>query len=148
MSNRDLGDILGGFLLIAIGLFAIYYAQRYNFGTMRQMGPGFFPVVLGGVLVGLGALIVLPALRRPGQPIVFNLRTLALILGAVVTFGALLRPLGLPIATMVAVLLASMAERGFPWLGRLALSVVVALGVVAIFRLGLGMNVPVWPRGM
>jgi len=148
MSNRDLGDILGGFLMIAIGLFAMYYAQRYNFGTMRQMGPGFFPVVLGGVLTVLGALIVLPALRRPGQPLVFNLRTLVLILGAVVVFGALLRPMGLPIATMAAVLLASMAERGFPWLGRLALALVVAVGVVVIFRLGLGMNVPVWPRGM
>lgn len=148
MSNRDLGDILGGVLMIAIGLFAMYYAQRYNFGTMRQMGPGFFPVVLGGVLTGLGALIVIPALRRPGQPIVFNLRTLVLILGAVVVFGALLRPMGLPIATMAAVLVASMAERGFPWLGRLVLALVVAVGVVAIFRLGLGMNVPIWPRGM
>ncbi|MFN4100689.1 MAG: tripartite tricarboxylate transporter TctB family protein [Pararhodobacter sp.] len=148
MSNRHLGDILGGLLMIAFGIFALVYAQRYSFGTVRQMGPGFFPVVLGGVLMVLGVLIVLPALRRPGPALTFNLRTLVLILGAVVVFGALLRPLGLPLATMAAVLLASMAERNFPWIGRLALALCVALGVVVIFRLGLGMNVPLWPRGM
>ena len=51
-------------LMIVIGLFAVWYAQRYAFGSPRQMGPGFFPVVLGWVLAGLGVLILLPALRR------------------------------------------------------------------------------------
>lgn len=148
MSNRDLGDILGGLLMMGVGLFAMYYAQRYNFGTLRQMGPGFFPVVLGGALTVLGAFILLPALRRPGPPIEVNLRTAGLVLGAIIVFGALLRPMGLPVATMAAVLLASMAERGFPWLGRLVLAVAVAVAVLLIFRVGLGMNVPVWPRGM
>jgi len=147
MRQRDLGDILGGLLMIVIGLFAVWYAQRYAFGSPRQMGPGFFPVVLGWVLAGLGVLILLPALRRAGEPVKFELKPLIVIVSAVAIFGFTLRPLGLVLATMLTVALAAAADRNFSPLGRVVLPVVLAAMIWLVFRVGLGMNLPVWPRG-
>jgi hypothetical protein len=148
VKQKDIGDILGGALMIAVGVFAMIYAQRYAFGTVSQMGPGFFPVVLGGILAVLGLVIAVPAFGRAGPQITFHWRTLGFVIGAIVLFAATLRPLGLILATMIAVLAAASAERGFPWLGRLVLAGAIALMVLLIFRLGLGMNIPVWPRGI
>lgn len=43
--------------MMLIGLGAILEAQRYGLGTLTRMGPGFFPVALGGVMIILGILI-------------------------------------------------------------------------------------------
>ena len=54
MKPRDRLDLTGGSLMVAVGLFAALYARQYEFGTLARMGPGFFPQVLGWVLVVLG----------------------------------------------------------------------------------------------
>lgn len=147
MKQKDIGDILGGALMIGFGIFAMIYAQRYAFGSVSQMGPGFFPVVLGGILALLGVLIILPALARPGPGLEFNWKTLLFVIGAIIAFAFTLRPLGLIIATMAAVFLAASAERNFSLKGRLLLALGIAALVFVIFRIGLRMNIPVWPRG-
>lgn len=43
--------------MMFIGLVAISEGQRYGIGTLTRMGPGFFPVALGAVLIFLGILI-------------------------------------------------------------------------------------------
>ncbi len=40
MRQKDSIDIIGGLLLVAVGLFAVIYAQQYSFGTLNRMGPG------------------------------------------------------------------------------------------------------------
>ena len=51
-------DLLAGLVFIAFGLAFAIAASRYQLGTAFRMGPGYFPVVLGGCLVLLGVLIV------------------------------------------------------------------------------------------
>jgi len=50
-------DYYAGGLMILIGLVAAIEGQNYTIGTLRQMGPGFFPVALGVLLIFLGLLI-------------------------------------------------------------------------------------------
>jgi len=147
MKQKDIGDILGGVLMAAIGLFALAYAQRYSFGSVRMMGPGFFPVLLGGLLVVLGVMIAVPAFRRSGPEVTFQWKTLTFVISAIAVFGFTLRPLGLVLSTMLAVLVAASADRNFSWLGRITLALALAVIVYLIFSLGLGMTLPVWPRG-
>ena len=147
MKGKDVGDILGGALLIAIGLFAAIYALRYDVGTAGHMGPGYFPVVLGLVLIGLGVIIAVPAFARKGEAIEFRWQPLGLVIASIVLFALTLRPLGLVLATVASVFVAASADRNFSWTGRAVVSAGIALLVYLIFRLGLGMNLPVWPRG-
>lgn len=146
MTDKNYRDLLGGLLVAAIGLFAALYGQRYEFGSLQQMGPGFFPILLGAGLLLLGGAIAAPAWRRQGKakPIRVEWRTGGLVLGSVVVFALALQTLGLVIATLAAVLLASLADRGLRWPGRLKLAAGITLLTVLIFVTGLGMIVPLW----
>jgi len=57
-------DVWAGLMLIAIGAAAIFVARNYPFGTALRMGPGFFPVVLGGLLIAFGLAVLAIGLRQ------------------------------------------------------------------------------------
>jgi len=62
--NIELGttkDFWAGALLIATGGIAIFIARDYTFGNALRMGPGYFPIVLGAILI----LFVWERMRRP-----------------------------------------------------------------------------------
>jgi hypothetical protein len=59
-------DFYAGALMILIGLGAGLEGLTYKLGTLTHMGPGFFPVVLGVILVVLGMLIAATAVA--GRP--------------------------------------------------------------------------------
>jgi hypothetical protein len=145
MKHKDMQDVLGGLALAALGVFAAVYAQRYEFGDLNRMGPGFFPASLGVLLALLGVLIALPALFRSGPPILVRWKTFALVMASIVAFALTLKVLGLIFATMLAVVLASMADDDTQWKGRLLIAVGVAALTYLIFGLGLRMVLPVWP---
>lgn len=63
MAHRLNRGILGGLILLSLGLFVAWYTQQsYAIGTMRRMGPGFVPLILGWTLAGLGLLILIAGL--------------------------------------------------------------------------------------
>jgi len=144
--KRDIPDLLGGVLLAAIGLLVTLYAvDHYETGSLRRMGPGFFPALLGGVLALLGAMIALPALARRGKAIRIAWKECLAVLAAILVFAAGLDRIGLVLATLVSVLIATLAatDRRIGW--RIALAVVVTALSVAVFSFGLKMTVPLWP---
>src|SRR5450631_3625938 len=59
----DSKDFWSGIMLIAIGAVAVFMARDYPFGTALRMGAGFFPVVLGVVLVLFGLFFAARGLR-------------------------------------------------------------------------------------
>lgn len=144
MKNKDLRDVVGGFGLMALGLFVAFYAQRYDFGSLTRMGPGYFPVVLGIILAVLGFLIALPAFFRPGEKIQIDWRPLFFVLGSLVAFSILLKLLGIVFTAFISAFLASMASR-MTWRQRLGLSAGISVITYGVFILGLSMVIPVWP---
>jgi hypothetical protein len=146
MQHRDTQDLVGGLALTALGLFAAYYAhEHYEIGNLRRMGPGFFPVSLGLTLAVLGILVALPAWFREGPVIQASWKTLGLVTLSLVVFSFALKTLGLILATALAVLLSSMADRGIGWKNRFLLCFGVAAVCYLIFIMGLGMLLPIWP---
>jgi putative tricarboxylic transport membrane protein len=124
-------DVWGGLMLIAIGAATVFIARDYPFGTALRMGPGYFPVILGVLLILFGLAILAGGLRR-GEPIAgsWSLRALVVLPLSLILFGVLMQYGGFVPATassefrLVEVLLFA--------LGLTALSVVVfvwALGL-------------------
>ena len=69
-------------------ILAIVIASNYTLGTAARMGPGYFPRILGILLIVLGVVIALRALRVRGEAMPrFRLRPLVVVLGSVVLFG-------------------------------------------------------------
>lgn len=142
----DWRDLVGGLACMAIGLFVVRYAsQHYTVGEAARMGPGFFPVVLGWVLIGLGAMIGLLSLRHTVQllePPPWRPRALAAVLAAVVVFALLVERAGLVPATLALTLVASAAQRPYRWPRALGLGLALALLAWLIFSVGLQMTLP------
>jgi hypothetical protein len=145
LKDKDFWDIIGGLGLAAIGLFAVVYGQRYEFGDLNRMGPGYFPVALGAMLAVLGGLIALPALFRRGEPITVAWKTFALVMASIVVFAFTLKLLGLVFATAIAVLVASLADNASGWRWRLATAAGISVITWLVFKLGLSMVLPTWP---
>jgi len=141
MPHRNYQDIVGGILLIILGLFAAFYAaNNYNLGRVASMGPGMFPTVLGYLLAALGALIVFPALFRPGPPIIFHVRPFIACSASILLFAVGIKWLGMIPAIMMLVITACMADKKLGWKGILILAVGVTLLAMLIFTYGFGMT--------
>lgn len=145
MKNRDLRDILGGLIMIGMGLFAYFHAQRYEFGELQRMGPGYFPVALGVLLAILGLFIMIPAFFRPGTSIKVEWKSLIWVTVGIIAFSLLLDKLGLVLTSALMIIVTSMPAVGMGWKERIILAAVVALITYLIFSYGLGMVIPVWP---
>ncbi|EFH13556.1 tripartite tricarboxylate transporter TctB family protein [Pseudoroseomonas cervicalis] len=147
-AKRDYHDIIGGALMIAGGLWFALYSLNYNLGTLRRMGPAYFPLGIGILIVLFGLLLVLPALRRPGGWPVPELRPFATISVAVLGFALVVERFGLVPATVLLTVLAAVAERAPSW--RLTAILAVALSAIGVlvFTQGLGIPIPAfrWDR--
>jgi len=144
--QRDRHDLWGGGILAAVGLaVAVYSLGHYDFGSLRRMGPGFFPTVLGGVLAVLGVMVAVPAARRAGEARPLSAPEFATVIAAIVLFGLLLDRLGIIVTTALTVLVATIPapRSGIGW--RLLLAAVLTALTWAVFGLGLDMPLPAWP---
>ena len=113
-SIRHPKDFWAGVLFVAIGLASIVYGARYTLGVAARMGPGYFPRILGILLIALGAILALRALRVPGAPLpLFHWRPIVIVLGSVVLFGAIVQKVGVALATVILIVTASAASREF-----------------------------------
>lgn len=142
---RNPKDVFAGLIYIAFGLAAILLARGYEMGSATRMGPAYFPTVLGALLVLIGAISFLRGVIVPGAPLTrFAWRPLAIIVGASVLFGFLLRPAGLVPALLVLVVIGAMASRRF----RLVPTLLFAAGLAAfsalVFVKGLGVPAPLF----
>jgi len=61
LGNQRVKEYLGGGLMVLIGGGAVAEGSRYSIGSLESMGPGFFPVSLGVLLVLVGALLLISA---------------------------------------------------------------------------------------
>lgn len=146
---RNHPDFLAGLMFVVVGAGFCFGATRYEIGTAAQMGPGFFPVILGGLLALLGVVVVLWSLSPQNVVEALEgvaLKPLVLVLGAVTLFGILLIPLGLVLASVVLLLLSMLASHEFQWRFTLVTMLILISACYLIFIQGLGLPIPVLPR--
>lgn len=139
-------DFFSGLLFIAFGLITVIVAQNYKFGTAVRMGPGYFPMVLGWIMVALGALTSLRSLWLDGPPIPkMALRPILMVTLGVLAFGALIDPLGLVVAALALFLISALGGHEFKIKEVLLLFVLLTAVSVGLFVYGIGLTFKVWP---
>ena len=139
-NNRD---FLAGLLFIVLGGLAVALARDYPIGSTMRMGPGYFPMVLGGILFLFGVYVLLRGVRS-GDKVEgeWGYRPLALIALSIVLFGFLLDRVGMVPAIVVALFVAAAAGREFRLKEVLLLAVVMTAFSVAVFSYGLKLPYP------
>jgi hypothetical protein len=141
---RDNKDFWAGVMLIATGAVAIIIARNYAFGTSLRMGPGYFPSVLGGLLILAGLYLVVVGLRRKekleGKN--WSLRALIVLPLALVLFGVLMERAGFIPALLVLIFGSAAASTEFRLVEVLLLSIGLTAFSVVLFIYGLGLPYP------
>ena len=136
-------DFWAGMMFFGTGVGAMIVARHYPFGTTLNMGPGYFPMVLGGILIVFGAFITFRGLRRNEKmqgP--WSLRALIMLPLSIVAFGILMRPAGFIPALAVLVFLSAASGREFKFKEVLFLTLFLCVISVAMFIWGLGLPYP------
>jgi putative tricarboxylic transport membrane protein len=133
-------DIGAGVIFIAIGLLFGAGALHLELGTALRMGPGYFPLILAGLLVALGLAIVVKGLGRSAPDrLTVPWRGLVFILAAPVVFGLTVRGLGLAPAIALVALISAFASRRMSVSLAVGLSLGLTVFCVLVFSLGLGL---------
>ncbi|WP_042886778.1 tripartite tricarboxylate transporter TctB family protein [Cupriavidus necator] len=148
MRIRSQKDFASGLLFILVGFGFSWVARGYSMGTAAKMGPGYFPFWLGIVLALLGVLVLWGSLSSKMEQdslARWDIKTLLWILGSVVLFGLLLKPLGMVLSVLVLVLVSSMASHEFSWKGAILNSIILVLISLGAFVYGINLQMPVWP---
>jgi hypothetical protein len=139
-------DFLAGLLFVAFGVGAIVVGSKYALGTAARMGPGYFPRILGMLLVALGLVLAVRALRSNGPPLPgWKWRPVVIVLGSVALFGLIVNRAGLVVSTIFLIVAASAASREFRPRESVVAGVILAAVAVGIFVIGLKLQLPIWP---
>ncbi len=143
---RNPRDFYTGLLFVAFGVAALVMAQSYPVGTAARMGPGYFPRLLGILLVVGGSLQSLIGLRgAPAPQPEWHWRRLLLLLASVSLFILAAPWLGLVAAGLALVFVSAAASREFRWREALVVGALQGAAATALFVYGLGVPLPAWP---
>ena len=146
MRIRAPKDFWSGVMFCAFAAVGILAARGYSLGAAGKMGPGYFPLLLGGVLALLGVVLIARSIVLDGEPLPrFHVLPLAVIAVAVCLFGALIKPFGLVVALAVLAMLSAWAGPQFRWLEAAALTAALIVFSIGVFVYALGLSLSVWP---
>jgi len=143
---RSPKDFFAGLLFIVVGIAAIVLAANYTLGTAARMGPGYFPRILGILMITLGAILALRALKLNGTPLPgWKWRPVIVVLGSVVVFGAIVNTAGLVLSTVLLIVMASAASHEFRPKEAVISGLLLAALAVGVFVIGLKLQIGIWP---
>ena len=162
MRVKSQRDFWAGLMFIAVGLFFVVVAAGtpefinhlfgaklipgYQIGSAVRMGPAYFPIVLGGLLAVLGAVVLIDSLVEDGEPVAkFHFRPLLFLAASSLAFAYLLKPLGLPLAAIALVFISAFGGHEFKWKEVAILSVLLVIFSVLVFVKGLALPFPICP---
>ena len=141
---RNPTDFWTGLIYICFGSSAILIAREYGMGTAVKMGPAYFPTILGGLLIGIGAISIIRCFVIPGAPIgSFAFKGLVLVSVSVVLFGFVVRGAGLAVAIPLLVIISAWASSQFRWRATLMMAAGLTIFCVLVFIKGLGIPLPI-----
>ena len=141
-----LRDILAGGVFIVIGVAFATGSLAYPIGSPLEMGPGYYPLVLGGILVGFGLIVIVKGfIAGEGEPVGdVDWRAVVLVTAALLFFGLTIRGLGLIGALFGASVLGALARAETSVRDVLLISVGLTALCVAIFVFALQLRLPLF----
>jgi len=140
-------DFVGGVLTLGLAAGVLIESSAYGLGTILRMGPGYFPTLLGALLLALGALLTVRGLRQPGESMAFpDLRPVVLISAALGLFAYVLPAFGLAPAIVGLVVVSACAApvRRALTIALLALGLTLFAYVVFVRLLSLHLDLIRW----
>jgi hypothetical protein len=148
MRIKNQKDFWAGVMFVGFGAFFAGFGSEYTFGSADRMGPGYFPTLLGIIVIVLGIIVAVSGLSAKAEEEKvdkFDWRTLFFVLFPIVLFGLVLNRLGLIVSLFLLVMVSSYAGHEFKWKEALINAAVLITMCLIIFVYALKLQFPLLP---
>jgi hypothetical protein len=145
---RNRSDLETGLLYAAFGGITAFLSLDYHIGTAGEMGPGYFPFVLGLLLAAIGIGFIGKGLAGHGTAEAVrgvSLRATGIVFLSIMAFAATITTLGMVVAIPLVVIISLFASEDFSIKGAIAISLCLLFFSWLIFSYGLGVAMPLHP---
>jgi putative tricarboxylic transport membrane protein len=140
-------DFYGGLALVMLATVALIASAELPGQRGFAFGPGTAPRLFSVILAGLGGAIALTGLVAAGPRIEkYKLRGPILVIVAILGFAAMIRPVGLVIASYVTFVVALLGSREMRVVETLVGAAVMTAFCVGLFVYLLNLPFQLWPR--
>jgi putative tricarboxylic transport membrane protein len=142
-------DFYGGMALILLALTA--FVASNDLPGMRgfAFGPGTAPRLFAFTLIVLSLAVVVTGLLTKGPHVTpYKIRGVVFIIGAILSFAATIRPLGLVVASFSCILICAAAADDVKWRETVIWGVVLTAFCAFLFPYALNLPFQLWPRFM
>jgi hypothetical protein len=143
-------DYLGGALMGLLGLGVVLKSTSYKMGTLTRMGPGYFPVALGVILILMGLAIAITArFAADGEEKALppEWRGWLCIALSIIAFVVLGKYGGLLPATFAIVFISALGDRDNTLKAALILALAIVTVCVVVFWWALQLQFPLFGWG-
>jgi len=142
---RSQEDFWSGLMFIGFGIAAIIIARDYPLGSAMRMGPGYFPTMIGGLLVLFGAIISAISFRTQGVGIgTWPWRAIVFMSVAFVLFAWGMEHLGFIPSLAILIVVSTFSTPHFRWKEMALEAVVMIAGSWAVFIYALELPYTLW----
>jgi hypothetical protein len=149
----NIKDMTGGALLATGGGAVVIAARGYGIGTLTEMGAGYFPALIGVVLLAIGAFMLMQgALKhvRAKPSVIVDLRVedigrlrgMVCIMAGLVSFIVLGAYGGLLPASFAVVFVSALGDRDNSWRSALLIALCMTAISVVVFWWALQLQMP------
>jgi hypothetical protein len=141
-SPQDLG---AGVLFLMFGSAGLLFGRDLEFGSARSMGPGYFPMLISGLIILIGLVVTVRSFSLRGPAIErFQARPIIVLLISLALFSLLIREAGVVITSIAMMVAAAYARPKVAIVETLVFAACVAAFVALVFVYGLNQPMPLW----
>ncbi len=146
MKIKNQEDFWAGLMFAGFGLLAMVISTDYPFGTASRMGPGYFPTVLGGIMLTLGAIVAVMALKsdKERKIVPFAWKPMIMLSLGFIIFGWGIDNIGFIPSLFAMILVTAGAGSTYKVTEVLILSVALIAGAVGVFIYGIELPYPLF----
>ncbi|PDT86958.1 tripartite tricarboxylate transporter TctB [Bradyrhizobium sp. Y36] len=147
MTIRSAQDYVGGVILMALALFALWASSDLQGMRGFSFGAGTAPRMFGGLLVALSAGIALTGLLSDGPAMAhYAWRGPLFVMAAILFFALSIRSLGLVVTAFASFMIAATGSNETRWLEAAIVGACLTIGCAILFPYVLGLPMPMFPR--
>jgi hypothetical protein len=139
-------DFLAGNLYMAFGLLGLWLGRTLETGSANAMEAGYFPRLVCGLLIVIGAALAVTSVVRGGEGLQRGKwRPFTFVTLSCLAFALLLHPFGLVLTFVISIVLARLAEGNIRAIPLILLCLILIVANVGIFVMALRIAIPLWP---
>lgn len=142
---RSAQDFGAGLVFALLGIVGIIFGRDLAFGSAARMGPGYFPILISGLLIVVGVAVMAKSMTIEGPQIQrFALRPIIFVNAALLVFGFAIESLGLAVTSVLMTLIAALSRNDTKWRQMIVFSIGLAIFAVVVFVYALGLPLKAW----